>query len=238
MLIGLGLGVYLVGQRTNIFPKASTSQPISGPVVPPVFSGKAACPIVYWNNLPTNLPPNNEFKYKISTSPTGGTYLGYVSLYLDGKPLGTGAQVGNDTFEWTVNTGKSGTHTLTFYINDWKQYKKDFKGLPSTTICSQVNFTTVDWTTSYVIEELNNDKYILKVYDILSAPGTYDYLALLVNGQAEYLKQGDGYLYYEFDKALYNKSPEFQLVAHCKYEDGRPNCSQTDVKFNKYKVSR
>ncbi len=33
LLVGIGFGVYLVGQRTNIFPKAA-SNPISGPINP------------------------------------------------------------------------------------------------------------------------------------------------------------------------------------------------------------
>lgn len=91
--------------------------------------------------------------------------------------------------------------------------------------------------------------------DSAIAKGTYDYVALLVDGKVQWLSgpgggiEGPPYIYR--NKGLSAGEHTFQMIAHCSYNDAQgkaipfdpenqaivPDCSKSDLKFNEVKVN-
>ena len=251
VLIGIGIGLYLISNPQIFKPKAFTSNPISGPVDPSSSpyvptQNKTACPRVYWNNLPSQVPLETSFNVSINTEGKTSTYMGYVSMYLDGEKLDTGKVVAPDTFEWSVNPKSStisnnrrqgGQYSLEFRINDWKGYNITDPNLPQTRTCATAAFETVDpFTAQYTLspsQPKGGEKFTITVDGLQALEGTYDYLALLVDGAPQRL-EASGSAFVWKSEGLKTGKHEAQLVAHCDYlSGGTINCNKQDlVKFN------
>lgn len=217
------------------------------------------CPQVEWD-VPGRVETGMSFDGKIRL--TGGKNAEYISVYQYTTDIANKlelVQVSGDTFSFKSRPNGSVSVRLLFIVNDWIGYNISAPGLSIPQRCSE---RVVPWvarlgsgmessgirvrenavgTPGYEVEygiegSASKEKPFTITMKNLTAPGDWNYVAIIVGGKSYWLEGRDNGFAWR-SGGLPAGRYSVQLVAHCDYSSpdpaggSGPNCQNSDVRF-------